>query len=183
MAETITSQPPVYGLVAEFATAEALVEATRKVVSAGFQKFETYTPFPVHDLVEAEKPGPTRIPELVFIFGVLGAVSGMALQWWVNLRVYPMNIGGKPLNSWPAFIVPSYEMTILFAAFAAVVGMIVLNGLPKPYHPLFNVKSFDRASQDRFFLAIEATDPKFDEDDTRGFLMSLGAEEVSDVPH
>lgn len=181
--EGVSSTPAIYGLLAEFGTAEQLIEATRKTTAAGYQKFETHTPYPIHELAEAQGLKRTRVPELVVIGGLVGLISGFALQWWVNLRVYPMNIGGKPLNSWPAFIVPSYEMTILFAAFAAVFGMLILNGLPRPYHPLFNVKSFGRASQDRFFLAIEATDPQFDEDDTRRFLASLGAEEVSDVPH
>ncbi len=173
----------LYGLMAEFATAEELIEATRQTAAAGYKKFETHTPYPIHELAEAQGLKRTRVPELVFIGGLVGLIAGFALQWWINLRVYPMNIGGKPLNSWPAFIVPSYEMTILFAAFAAVFGMLILNGLPRPYHPVFNVKSFERASQDRFFLAIEATDPQFNEGDTRRFLASLGAEEVSDVPN
>lgn len=173
----------LYGLMAEFATAEELIEATRQTAAAGYKKFETHTPYPIHELAEAQGLKRTRVPELVFIGGLVGLIAGFALQWWINLRVYPMNIGGKPLNSWPAFVVPAYEMTILFAAGAAVVGMLMLNGLPRPYHPVFNVKSFERASQDRFFLAIEATDPQFNEGDTRRFLASLGAEEVSDVPN
>lgn len=173
----------LYGLMAEFATAEQLIEAARQTTAAGYKKFETHTPYPIHELAEAQGLKRTFVPEVVFVGGLIGLISGFALQWWVNLRVYPMNIGGKPLNSWPAFVVPSYEMTILFAAGAAVVGMLMLNGLPKPYHPVFNVKSFERATQDRFFLAIEATDPQFSEDDTRRFLAGLGAEEVSDVPN
>jgi len=160
-----------------------LVDAARETRQAGYDKIDAYTPYPVHGLAQALDFRKTWIPQIVLIGGITGLVSALALQYWVSVIVYPMNVGGKPLASWPAFAVPAFELTILFAALGAVFGMLALNGLPRPYHPLFNVQRFALASQDRFFLAIEATDPKFDAEDTRSFLYSLGAFEVSDVAH
>ncbi|MCW5848818.1 MAG: DUF3341 domain-containing protein [Anaerolineae bacterium] len=176
-------QPPMYGLLAEFETPEQLIEAVHDTRDAGYTKIDAYTPYPVHGLAQALNFRKTWIPEIVLGGGLTGLVAGLALQYWVAVLQYPMNIGGKPLASFPAFMVPAFETTILFAAFGAVFGMLALNGLPQPYHPLFNIERFARASQDRFFLAIHASDPQFNLPETRRFLLGLGAYEVSDVPH
>jgi hypothetical protein len=176
-----TTQSSIYGLLAEFETPDQLVDAARETRQAGYNKIDAYTPYPVHGLAQALDFRKTWIPQIVLIGGIIGLLSGLALQYWVSALVYPMNVAGKPLASWPAFAVPAFELTILFAAFGAVFGMLALNGLPQPYHPLFNVERFALASQDRFFLAIESTDPKFDPEATRNFLYRLGAFEVSDV--
>ena len=175
--------PPIYGLLAEFETPDQLIEAVHSTRDAGYTKLDAYTPYPVHGLAQALNFRKTWIPEIVLGGGITGLLVGLALQYWVSVIQYPMNIGGKPLASWPAFAVPAFETTILFAAFGAVFGMLALNGLPQPYHPLFNIERFARASQDRFFLAVHASDPQFNLPDTRRFLVDLGAYEVSDVPH
>ena len=175
-------EPRVYGLLAEFQQPEDLLAAAAAARSAGFRRMDAYTPFPVHGLSEAIGFHHTRLPLIVLLGGVAGAVLGFALQYWYEVFHYPMNIGGRPHNSWPAFIVPTFEMTILCAAFAAVPGMLALNGLPQPYHPLFNVPSFELASRSHFFLCIEARDPKFDLDATRDFLEGLGPMSIAVVP-
>ena len=173
--------PKVYGLLAEFDSATAIVNAARQTRLAGYTKIDTFTPFPIHELDAALKLPRTRLPWLVMGGGIAGMATGFALQYWASVIAYPLNIGGRPMASWPAFIIPSYELTILFAALTAVGGMIALNGLPMPYHPVFNVPAFARASQDKFFLAIEASDPKFDRTRTFEFLKSLGATEINEV--
>ncbi len=173
--------PGAYALVAEFDDPDKLVEAVRQTRAAGYRKIDAYSPYPIHGMAAALDVRRTWVPQIVFAGGFLGLLSGFALQSWVAGIVYPMNIGGKPIQSWPAWVVPSFELTILFAAFGAVLGMIIMNGLPQPYHPLFNLPRFARASQDRFFLAVEASDPQFDANETRRFLEGLGAYEVSDV--
>jgi hypothetical protein len=180
---TDNARPPIFGLLAEFETPDELVDAARETRAAGYRHVDAYTPYPVHGLANALNFRKTWIPEIVLIGGITGLVATFALQYWVSVIQYPMNVGGKPLFSWPAFIVPTFEMTILFAVFGAVFGMLALNKLPQPYHPLFNCPRFALASQDRFFLSIEATDPLFDDRDTREFLNRLGAFEVTDVPH
>lgn len=175
------SDARIYGLLAEFHDASALVAAARRVTEAGYRKVDAFTPFPVHGLDDALKFRDRRLPLLVLAGGVMGAVVGFGFQVWINLVAYPMNYGGKPQYSWPAFIPVTFELTILFAAFAAVFGMIALNGLPMPYHPVFNAPRFALASRDRFFLVIEATDPKFDRGATREFLTGLQAHEVVEV--
>ncbi|HLB44655.1 MAG TPA: DUF3341 domain-containing protein, partial [Candidatus Limnocylindrales bacterium] len=172
-----------YGLMAEFHDADALVEAARRTMDAGYRKIDAFTPFPVHGLAEAIRFKDNRVQLLVLAGGIAGAVTGFGLQYWVNLVAYPLNAGGKPLLSWPAFIPVTFEMTILFAAFAAVFGSMALNGLPQPYHPVFNTPRFALASRDRFFLVIESADPKFDPQATRAFLQGLHAHEVVDVAH
>ena len=176
-------RPPIYGLMAEFPSADALVEAAHQVHKAGFQKVDAYTPYPIEAVSEALELPRSKVPLLVLVGGLLGGLGGYMLQYWSQVIRYPMNIGGRPVHSWPSFIVPTFECTILGAALTAVIGMILLNGLPLPYHPVFNVPRFALASRDRYFLVIEAVDPKFDPDATRSFLADLNASEVSEVEH
>jgi hypothetical protein len=176
-------RPPIYGLMAEFPSADALVAAAHQVHEAGFQKVDAFTPYPIEAVSEALALPPSKVPLLVLVGGLLGGLGGYMLQYWSQVIRYPMNIGGRPVHSWPSFIVPTFECTILGAALTAVIGMILLNGLPLPYHPVFNVPRFALASRDRYFLVIEADDPKFDSDATRRFLADLNASEVSEVDH
>ena len=173
--------PTIYGISAEFSDPDDLLTAAKKTHDAGYRRMDAYTPFPVHGMDEAIGFHDTKVPWTVFIGGVAGAFSGFALEIYTAWYDYPMNVGGKPMISWPQFIPVAYELTILFAAFGAVLGMILFNGLPKPYHPIFNAPRFDLASQDRFFLCIERIDPKFDIEHTEAFLRSLGAQNVAIV--
>ena len=173
--------PRLYGLLAEFDSPTAIVNAARKAREAGYVKLDAYTPFPIHELDAALKLPRTILPWLVFAGGLTGLLGGFAMQYWMSAVDYPLNIGGRPLASWPAFVIPSYEMTILFASITAVVGMIALNGLPMPYHPLFNAPNFTHASADRFFLCIETKDARFDASGTRQFLEDLHPLGVTDV--
>jgi hypothetical protein len=159
-----------YGLVAEFASPDALVAAASKAREAGYKKMDAYSPFPIHEMSDAIGFRDRKVPWIVFLGGVVGMTAGYTLQWWTSVMDYPMNIGGRPLNSIPAFLPVTYECTILFAAFGGALGMLALNGLPRPYHSIFNTPGFERCSQDRFFLAIEASDPHYDEAETRAFL-------------
>jgi hypothetical protein len=168
--------------MAEFVEPADLVKAARAAREAGYTRMDAYTPFPVEGLSEALNFRRTRVPLLVFLGGLFGCVTGYYMQYWCAGVSYPLDIGGRPLNSWPAFIPVTFEMTILCAALTAVVGMLFLNGLPMPYHPTFNVPRFARASRDRFFLCIEGRDPKFNREQTRQFLSSLHPREISDVP-
>jgi hypothetical protein len=172
----------LYGVMAEFEDPTSLVAAARRTYDEGYRVFDAFSPFPIHETFEAMHLHDKRVPLMVLGGGILGMLTGLGLQAWVSAVAYPLNIGGRPYLSWPMFIPVTFELTILFAAFAAVFGMFALNGFPMPYHPVFNVERFTaHASQDRFFLAIEATDPKFDRDKTRAFLKGLGATEVNDV--
>jgi hypothetical protein len=172
---------PLYGVMAEFENPTDLVAAARKVYSLGYRRINGYSPYPIEELSEAIGFTHTSLPLIVFIGGVLGGIAGFGMQYWMEVIDYPLNVGGKPYNSWPAFIPITFEMTVLCAAFAAVLGMLVLNKLPQPYHPVFNVPNFAMATRDRFFLAVEANDLKFDHAEVVALLKSLGALEVNDV--
>jgi hypothetical protein len=181
MAHGHDAAAPRYGLMAEFDSAQALLDAAHRVRGAGYTKADAYSPFPIHGLAEALGFRERHIAPIVFAAGLTGALVGYGLEYWTQVIDLPLNIGGRPFHSWVSFIPPAFETTILFAAFSSAISMIVLNGLPQPYHPVFNAKRFHRASQDKFFLAIEASDPKFDADATRQFLQGLQATEVVDV--
>lgn len=174
-------KPGTYGLMAEFANPESVLGAAQRAFAAGYRHMDAYTPFPVDGLAEAIGFRRTGLPLIVLLGGIAGGLGGYALQYWVSVLAYPLNIGGRPLHSWPAFVVVTFELTILVAALAAVLGMLALNGLPKPYHPVFNVPRFALASEDRFFLCIEATDPQFEPEQTRRFLEECHADQVSEV--
>jgi hypothetical protein len=173
----------IYGLLAEFRTPEEIVRAARAVRERGYRKLDAYSPYPMEELSEALELHHSPLPTLVLAGGILGALVGYGLQFWTAVIDYPMNVGGRPFHSWPSFIVPTFETTILFAAGTAVLGMLALNGLPEPYHPVFNVPGFALATRDKFFLCVEAVDPRFDRQETRKLLESLGASEVSEVEH
>ncbi|HEV8129882.1 MAG TPA: DUF3341 domain-containing protein [Acidobacteriota bacterium] len=174
-------QPFLYGLMAEFERPEDLVAAASRARDAGYRRMDGYTPFPVEGLAAALGFRRTQVPLIALIGGIVGCLGGFFMQYYIAVIDYPLNIGGRPLNSWPSFIVITFEMTVLAAALSAVLGMLALNGLPMPHHPVFNVPRFALASKDRFFLVIEASDPKFDVEDTRRFLKSLQPREVADV--
>jgi hypothetical protein len=167
--------------MAEFDDPNTLVAASRRAHMEGYRKLDAYTPFPIEELHEALGIHHTRVPLMVLIGGIVGGLTGYGLQWWVSAVAYPLNIGGRPLHSWPSFIPVTFEMTVLFAALTAVFGMLAMNKLPMPYHPVFNAPPFTMASRDRFFLCIEARDPKFDLAATRRFLESFDPREVTDV--
>jgi hypothetical protein len=173
---------PIYGMMAEFDTPVALVEAAKRTYQAGYKKIDTYTPFPIEGLAEEIGFHRDEVPLVVLIGGIVGGLTGYLMQYWMSAVAYPLNIGGKPYHSWPAFIVITFEMTILFAGISAVFGMLALNGLPMPYHPVFNVPRFTRASRDRFFLVVFSSDVKYDPAATRQFLESLDPRSVSEVP-
>jgi hypothetical protein len=178
---TATDKPKIYGLMAEFDSPETLLEAARRAFAAGFRKMDAYSPFPVEGLAEAIGFHRSQIPLIVLIGGIVGCLGGFYLQYWVSVIDYPINIGGRPLNSWPSFIPVTFELTILIAALSAFFGVLALNGLPMPYHPVFNVERFELASRNRFFLCIEAADAKFDLNVTRQFFQQIGAQGIYEV--
>ena len=173
--------PTLYGLMAEFNTPGELVTAAERVRLAGYRNFDAYSPIPIEELSEAMGMRRTRLPLIVLIGGIVGGLAGYGLEYWSSVIEYPMNVGGRPFHSWPQFIPVTFETTVLGAALSAFVGMWALNGLPQPYHPVFNVPAFERASRDRFFIVIEAADARFDLTATRRFLQGLHPVGVSDV--
>ena len=177
----MAARSSVHGLMAEFADPTALVAATDRAHHEGYRRMDAYSPFPIEELHEALGSPPSRLPLIVLIGGLFGGIGGYGLQYWVSVIAYPVNVGGKPFHSWPAFIPVTFECTILAAAISAVLGMLALNGLPTPYHPVFNVPRFALASRNRFFLLIEARDTKFKLDETREFLETLSPREVTTV--
>ena len=174
---------PIYGLMAEFDNPTALVNAARTVRERGFRKIDAYSPFPIEELSEALHLHKNKLPLIVLTGGICGGITGYLLQYYVTVFHFPLNIGGRPLHSWPSYIVITFELTILFAALSSVLGLLALCGLPMPYHPAFNVPRFALASRNRFFLCIESTDPLFDHDRTIEMLEALGPREVSEVAH
>lgn len=174
---------PIYGLMAEFDNPTALVNAARTVREKGYHKIDAYSPFPIEELSDALHLHKNRLPLIVLLGGLTGGSLGYLLQYYVTVFYFPINVAGRPLHSWPAYIIITFEMTILFAAIAAVLGLFGLCGLPEPYHPAFNVPRFALASRNRFFLCIESTDPLFDHDKTSEFLETLEPREVSEIAH
>jgi hypothetical protein len=179
MSHTPETTNALHGVMAEFDSGQALLDATRKTMAQGFSRVEAYTPIPIEELNDLIHKKRTVLPKLILAGGLTGMAAGFVLQYWASAIEYPMNIGGRPLASWTTFIVPSYELTILFASLTAAIGFALLSGLPQPYHPVFNVERFSMASSDKFFLVIESTDPKFN--DAASFLNGLGAKGVYDV--
>lgn len=177
----IIETTPIYGVMAEFMNAHDLVHAAERARAAGYRRMDAYTPYPVEDLEEPLDLHDNRISLFVLLAGICGATFGFGFLSWVNTVSYPLNVASRPLISAPMFIPITFECTILAAGLTSAIGMLLLNGLPMPYHPVFNVPRFARASQDGFFLCIESVDPIFDREKTAQFLESLGAEEVSEV--
>ena len=176
-------RPPFYGLMAEFDNPSDAVAAAKRVHDEGYTRIDAFSPYPVEELSEAIGVHSTRMSLIVLVGGLLGGSAGYLMQWYLHTIYYPINVGGKPFHSWPAFIPITFECTVLGAALFAVFGMLALNGLPEPYHPVFNAPNFALASRDRFFVLIESTDPKFDRERTAEFLRTLGPREVTDVEH
>lgn len=178
-----TLAPAIYGLMAEFDSSTRLVEATKAAYAAGYRKMDAYSPFPIEEASEALGFHKTRVPLIVLVGGLFGGLGAYGLQYWINVISYPLNVGGRPWHSWPAFIIPTFEMTVLFGGLAGVFGMFALNGLPMPYHPVFNVERFSAVTRDKFFLCVEAADPQFDMVGTQKFMQSLNPLSISEVPH
>jgi hypothetical protein len=172
---------PIYGLIAEFESPTALVNAARAAREGGYRKLDAYSPFPIEELNEALHLHKNKLPLIVLLGGLVGGTLGYLLQYYVTVVYFPINVAGRPLHSWPSYIVITFEMTILFAALSAVLGLLGLCGLPMPYHPVFNVPRFALASRNRFFLCIQARDPLFDREKTSAFLDQLEPREVSEV--
>ena len=176
-------RPPIWGLLAEFESPTALVEAAARVRDAGYKRIDAHTPFPIEELPEALGVKPTILPLLVLCGALVGCVGGYFMQYYASNVAYPLNVGGRPMHSWPMFVPITFELTVLLGGLTAVIGMLALNGLPMPYHPLFNVPRFALATRDRFFLVIEARDRRFDRQETGRFLREIGAREVFEVAH
>jgi len=174
---------PIYGVMAEFDNPTALVNAARAAREKGYRKLDAYSPFPIEELSEALHLHKNMLPLIVLCGGILGGLTGFLLQYYITVFYFPINVAGRPLNSWPSYVIITFELTILFAAISAVLGLLGLCGLPMPYHPVFNVPRFVTASRNRFFLCIESSDPLFDHDKTCEFLETLEPREVSEVAH
>jgi hypothetical protein len=171
----------LHGIMAEFREPEQLLNAVRAAYEVGYRKMDAYSPYVVEGVAEALGFKKTRLPLLVLLGGIAGAVTAYAMQWYSAVIDYPLNVGGRPLHSWPAFVPITFELTVLFAALAGAIGMLALNGLPKLYHPVFNAPQFKRASQTRFFLCIESGDHNFRLDEVRNFLQSRNPISVTEV--
>lgn len=189
MAHGVTLQPTreaeaerfLYGLIAEYTEASEILGAARRAYREGYRQMDAYTPFPVEGLPESLGFRDHLVPWIMFIGGALGCALGFGFLYWTTVIDYPLNVGGRPLYSWPMWIPITFECTVLLSAFAGVVGMLILNGLPQPYHPVFDAPNFEEATSSRFFLCIEARDPRFDPEETRRFLEATGAARVSEV--
>jgi len=181
MSHAVAQAPRLYGLMAQFDEAEQLLNAARRTREAGYTKFEAYSPYAIEHLADEIGNRDDRVPWIVFSCGMLGALGGFGLQVYATVIDYPMNIGGRPDLSWPSYIPITFECGVLAASLGGVVGMLMLNGLPKPYHPVFNAPGFDGATRDKFFICIESEDPKFSESETAAFLKGLGAGSVNEV--
>jgi hypothetical protein len=173
---------PIYGMMAEFDTPTALIEAARRTYQAGYRKIDAYSPFPIEGLSEEIGFHHDSVALVVLICGIIGGLTGYLMQYWCDAISYPINVGGRPYNSWPAFIVITFELTILFGGISALLGMLALNGLPMPYHPVFNVPRFSSASKDRFFLIVFSSDQKYNPTGVRSFLEALQPRSISEVP-
>ena len=173
---------PVYGLMAEFDSAQELVDAAHKTHEAGYKKIDAYSPFPIEGLAEAIGFHKNRVALVVLLCGLSGLITAYCLQYWVAVITFPVNIGGRPYHSWPSFIVVTFELTILFGGVSAMIGMLALNGLPMPYHPVFNVPEFAKASENKFFLVVFSSDPQYDAAGTRSFLAGLAPRMIAEVP-
>ncbi len=171
----------IYGLMAEFSTPEQLLEASRRTHDAGYKQIDAFSPFPIEGLAEAIGFHSTLLPLVVLLGGITGCAGGYFLQYYAAAISYPINVGGRPLNSWPAFVPITFELTVLCAALACVFGMLAMDGLPTPYHPVFNVPRFAMASRDRFFLCVKARDRRFNIRETKVFLETLGPREVTEI--
>jgi hypothetical protein len=178
---TTQAAEPLYGLMAEFETPGDLVDAARRVHEAGFREFDAYSPYPIHELDDAMDLHDNRVSLYTLLGGIVGGLGGFGLCAWVESVALPLNIGGRPLVSVPMFIPITFELTILIGGLTAAISMLLLNGLPRPHHPVFNVDRFADASRNKFFLCIESADPKFNRDETVSFLESLNPEEVAEV--
>jgi len=176
-----SDEPGVYGLIAEYDDEDTLLAAAKKAYQAGYRSMDAYSPYPVHGLSEAIGFRKTIVAPITLLGGITGAAAAYGMQWFASVVHYPYDIGGKPFHSWPAFIPVTFELTILFGGLFAFVGMWALNGLPRPHHPIFNAKRFERASSDGFFLCIEAADVQYDPEKTKAFLEETGPVEVSEV--
>src|SRR5689334_3214186 len=175
--------PGIHGAMAEFDTPEGLLEAAERAYAEGYRQMDAYAPMPVEGLAEAIGFRKNKVALCVLIGGICGALGGYSLLYWITVIAYPHNVGGRPLHSWPAYIPITFECMILLASLTALISMLAMNGLPHPYHPVFNVPAFTaRASRDGFFLCIQSSDPKFDTAEAMEFLRSVGASEVSVVP-
>ncbi|MFZ0796829.1 MAG: DUF3341 domain-containing protein [Terriglobales bacterium] len=173
---------PSYGMMAEFDSAQELVAAARRAHEAGYKKIDAYSPFPIEGLAEAIGFHKNGVALCVLIGGLLGGISAYALQYWVAVITYPVNIGGRPYHSWPSFIIVTFELTVLFGGISALIGMLGLNGLPMPYHPVFNVPEFAKVSENKFFLVVFSSDPNYDAAATRSFLSGLAPRMIVEVP-
>ncbi len=172
----------LYGLLAEFRDPDSLIRAVLRTREAGYRRMDAFSPYPIEGLAEAMKFTGVSVPRIMLIGGIVGGLVGFGLQYYVSAIAYPINVGGRPIDSWPLFVPVIFELIILFAALGGAIGMFVLNGLPMPYHPVFNVSRFAEATKDGFFMIIEARDPKFNYEATRAFLQTLNPRGVFDVP-